>query len=153
MKSQSHFNCGHKRSAENIRRKGKYAQCRICLRQRNSRHLRRFHYGDSSGKHYESQAKKQKGLCAICQEVAAKALCQDHDHSCCPRNKAGANVVRSCGKCLRGLLCNRCNLVLGYIEESLLSVTILGSKNQWLVKAQAYLLLWKSAHAKQKEVV
>jgi hypothetical protein len=38
----------------------------------------------------------------------------DHDHNCCPKQiKATA---KTCGKCVRGLLCFRCNTALGYIE-------------------------------------
>lgn len=34
----------------------------------------------------------------------------DHDHRCCPTKK-------SCGKCVRGLLCDTCNRGLGYFKD------------------------------------
>lgn len=50
---------------------------------------------------------EQEGLCAVCKAVSPVAV--DHDHKCCP----GRN---SCGKCVRSLLCSRCNILLGYLE-------------------------------------
>lgn len=38
----------------------------------------------------------------------------DHDHKCCD-NKGKSR--KTCGKCTRGLLCLRCNIVLGLMEE------------------------------------
>ncbi len=35
----------------------------------------------------------------------------DHDHACCPGK-------RSCGKCVRGLLCRQCNIGLGAAKDS-----------------------------------
>ena len=39
-----------------------------------------------------------------------KRLVIDHDHDCCP-------LGRSCGNCVRGALCNRHNVHLGYLEK------------------------------------
>ena len=59
---------------------------------------------------YEAQG----GRCAICQRAtgARRKLSVDHDHACC-------NGPRSCGKCVRGLLCGPCNRdVLGHLRDS-----------------------------------
>lgn len=42
--------------------------------------------------------------------VAPSGLYIDHDHACCPGE-------RSCGKCVRGLLCNSCNIAIGRYEN------------------------------------
>lgn len=41
----------------------------------------------------------------------------DHDHSCCPRDKFNRTKY-SCGKCIRGVLCNKCNTALGMVDDS-----------------------------------
>jgi hypothetical protein len=56
---------------------------------------------------------RQNGACAICGHLAASTfeLAVDHDHSCCPAKK------KACGKCVRGLLCDRCNRGIGYFRD------------------------------------
>lgn len=52
---------------------------------------------------YRALLESQDGKCFICRTRPRRArLAVDHDHKCC---KAGG----SCGKCVRGLLCKRCN--------------------------------------------
>lgn len=58
---------------------------------------------------YDKMFKKQRGKCLGClkdQSQFKKAFAVDHDHSCC-------SGKTSCGKCIRGLLCQLCNLVIG----------------------------------------
>lgn len=51
--------------------------------------------------------------CALCPRKTGDKdqwLAVDHDHNCCPGK-------RSCGLCIRGLLCPDCNRKLGHIEN------------------------------------
>jgi hypothetical protein len=51
--------------------------------------------------------------CSICGDPPiARNLSIDHDHSCCPGQ-------RSCGACVRGLLCNPCNVGIGFLREDI----------------------------------
>lgn len=63
---------------------------------------------------YEQILIDQNFRCAICgihQSETKKAFAVDHDHSCC-------NSKRTCGKCIRGLLCFECNIGLGKFKDS-----------------------------------
>lgn len=77
---------------------------------------------------YQEQFTKQGGGCAICGRVDPdKRLAVDHNHGCCPAEK------KACGKCVRGLLCQNCNQVLGKFKEDL----------ELFLKAAEYLRFWR----------
>lgn len=61
----------------------------------------------------------QDGVCAIHKgpETGQGAVyfSVDHDHACCPPKKSGQ--THCCKKCIRGLLCRNCNLMVGLAEK------------------------------------
>jgi hypothetical protein len=62
---------------------------------------------------YYAILEAQGGVCAICKTPPGdKRLAVDHDHGCCPGEK-------TCGKCIRGILCDTCNWWLGLIDDNL----------------------------------
>lgn len=65
---------------------------------------------------YERIAAAQGNVCIVCkkpqEQGRVKRLHVDHDHKHCPGRK-------SCGKCIRGLTCRRCNLVLGEVKDDI----------------------------------
>jgi hypothetical protein len=62
--------------------------------------------------------------CRVCGE-SEKGVHIDHDHSCCPNGKFVGTGKVSCGKCVRGLLCGRCNWVLGQVGDNKASSDLL----------------------------
>jgi hypothetical protein len=58
---------------------------------------------------------EQDYACAICCEpFEEERICADHDHNCCPPQPYAR--AKTCGKCVRGLLCTRCNAWLGWVD-------------------------------------
>lgn len=64
---------------------------------------------------YEAMLVLQDHRCVTCDQPESRVdhenLSVDHDRRCCPG-------PRSCGKCIRGLLCGRCNRLLGVYETN-----------------------------------
>lgn len=71
----------------------------------------RWRYGITTADR-DARLAAQGGVCAICAtpDPGVKNWSTDHDRSCCPGN-------RSCGKCVRGVLCPSCNLALGLMKD------------------------------------
>lgn len=109
------------------RRDGLRAQCKAChyqatiryfetpkgreIRAANDRKQRMANYGITPAE-YDSKLEEQGGVCKVCKRPcpSGRALAVDHDHRCCPGQK-------SCGKCLRDLLCGPCNDAFGLLSE------------------------------------
>lgn len=77
---------------------------------------------------YNRMLVEQGGKCAICGTTDPGGrwgtnFAVDHDHSCCPGQK-------TCGKCIRQLICSPCNVGLGAF----------GDDPDRLMAAAAYLL-------------
>lgn len=88
---------------------GYHYRCRDCA---HARYVER-EFGMPEG-WYRQQYEMQGGACAICRtpsDQLPKKLVVDHDHACCPGR------AKSCGKCVRALLCGQCNMALGAVKD------------------------------------
>lgn len=92
---------------------------------------------------YEEMAKNGCEVCGI-QPLPHKKLHVDHDHKCCPPklDKNGyRTAVNSCGLCVRGIVCDKCNQAIGRYEKGTLrpeyplrnQIIMYVSKYDWLI--------------------
>jgi len=61
---------------------------------------------------FEAKLAEQGGSCALCgipSNGDKMRWSVDHDHACC-------SGQRTCGQCNRGIVCQRCNLMIGWYE-------------------------------------
>ena len=88
-------------------------------RSANRRARLKMRYGITQNQ-YDWLLDQQDHKCYLCDEPETlmhhatgmlRALAVDHDHRCCPGNKA-------CGRCVRGLLCYNCNRFMGRVDNS-----------------------------------
>lgn len=86
---------------------------------------------------YYAKLEAQCGVCAICgclpddkRNYPRNNLAVDHDHQCCDVNG------KSCGECIRSLLCMGCNMG-NFNDDPIL-----------MLKATAYVLRWRYLHGK-----
>lgn len=100
--------------------------CKVCLNKKNrvyyhnNKHIaRNWNFKKKFGislEEYDALNEKQKGLCSICHKLCSSGnrLAVDHDHKTAK---------------IRGLLCQSCNVGLGYFKDN----------PELLVSAAAYL--------------
>lgn len=92
---------------------------------------------------YEEMAKNGCEVCGI-HALPHKKLHVDHDHKCCPPklDKNGYKTsVNSCGLCVRGIVCDKCNQAIGRYEKGVLrpeyplrnQVIMYVAKYDWLI--------------------
>lgn len=94
----------------------------------------------------EQYAEMAKNGCEICgkKELPHKQLHIDHDHKCCPvpkDTKGNSMYFKTCGQCIRGILCDKCNGNVGLYEKGKMrndypdrdKIIIYVSKYDWLI--------------------
>jgi hypothetical protein len=133
------YSCGETKPLElfsrhRSRSDGRKAECKRCTKidwakrrcqspekEQARRRRRRLRLYGLTPAAYDALLEAQGGGCAVCGappdsvRAAGRALAVDHDHSCCLA--AGHADARTCGQCVRGLLCRTCNQLVGSLER------------------------------------
>lgn len=94
------------------------------------RECRRVDRYKLSSKQLAALLKQTKGKCSICRTRAADVI--DHDHACCSGR-------RTCGRCVRGLICRQCNAAIGVLTEEGLKRALIHLSKENLVSQRKFL--------------
>jgi Recombination endonuclease VII len=151
MEERTCTKCGHTGPLETDfpkRNEGSYQgyryECstctRIALAKRERKHeLKHYHLTPEK---YAEMSEAQNHRCLLCGRTAseadpkAKHLCVDHDHACCLGQQ-------TCGQCIRGLICQQCNRMLGNARDDF----------ETLLAAATYVKSWKNKSASTKQIL
>ena len=90
-------------------------RCRECDRIRQFAYRLKVKYG-LTVEQFEAMLEAQEYRCGLCGDDLDmdkhNGVCVDHDHACCPGEK-------TCGRCLREILCGDCNQGLGRFKDDI----------------------------------
>lgn len=92
--------------------------CPVCVPSQEARaRMQRYRMSNVL---FSNLLSSQGHKCAVCKSILSLTYV-DHDHACC-------NGTVTCGRCIRGILCARCNMAIAALENPL-----------WMQQAKEYL--------------
>lgn len=91
--------------------KNKYASDARKARGSRSSEATKYKYGITDDELNALRA-QQNDRCVMCNNVFIdrRSIRVDHDHQCC-------RGIKTCGKCVRGLLCHKCNIQIAIFDN------------------------------------
>lgn len=92
-----------------------YSRNRQVTPEKNREYTIKYRYG-LTPERYEEMLSEQEYSCAACGVkfgTGSKRPEVDHDHTCCNTK------YKTCGNCVRGILCQKCNTLAGKLEYNI----------------------------------